>query len=355
MASRPTALAIVLLLAAAGLASSATAAPGRSASAVYTAGTGSVDCETDDGGACFVLAGDERSVDVGVVDDTGTGPTAGLLEVLGADGEVLSRSTFCRRIGVELPRGAHTVAVAVPALDATSCAGEVAHAATGRIVAQFGLGRRTAQAVDVEPRDCVEALPAELAIPADAAADVVSLDVLVLLNGVSVERGAAVAARADEAYRPLGLRLVPKFREVELTETRSDRLIGEAAALFGGVRPKGVDLVYVLTAKKMNVVGQADCLGGVRFANRGFAVGWDVPDRKVSFAAGVEGDLIADYSAKNMAHELGHLMGAQHFHANCVEGSCTIMQSPNASGLSLRFSSVNGASVRGHALRWARP
>ena len=329
---------------------------GRSASAVYVAGTGTVDCATDDGGACFALTGDERAVDVGIVDDSGTGPSAGLLEVLAADGAVLSRTVFCGRTGVALPPEATRLAVAVPAVDPTTCLPDgIARASTGRITVQYSVGRRApAQHVDVEPRDCVEPLPAELAVAA-AEQDTVRLDVLVLLDGVSEERGRAVAAKAQEAYEPLGLTLAPKFRDVVLAETRSDRMIGEAAALVGGVRPKGVDLVYVLTAKKMNVVGQADCLGGVRYANRGFAVGRDVPDRRVGFVAGVEGDLIADYAAKNMAHELGHLLGAHHHHANCVEGSCTIMQSPNASGLSLRFSTVNGASVRGHALRWARP
>jgi hypothetical protein len=64
------------------------------------------------------------------------------------------------------------------------------------------------------------------------------------------------------------------------------------------------------------------------------------------------------------AHELGHLMGAHHHYANCVEGNltgeasdlspCTLMF--NYIDLqSLNFSVLEGVTVRGHAVKYASP
>ena len=66
------------------------------------------------------------------------------------------------------------------------------------------------------------------------------------------------------------------------------------------------------------------------------------------------------------AHEIGHLMGAHHHYANCVEGiapdellgleltPCTLMFNA-VNPASLRFSAVNGPVVRGHAVDFASP
>ena len=70
-------------------------------------------------------------------------------------------------------------------------------------------------------------------------------------------------------------------------------------------------------------------------------------------------------AAEVISHEIGHLMGAHHHYANCVEGNlssdgpgdlspCTLMFN-SVNNASLSFSSVEGAVVRGHAVNYAAP
>jgi hypothetical protein len=64
------------------------------------------------------------------------------------------------------------------------------------------------------------------------------------------------------------------------------------------------------------------------------------------------------------AHELGHLMGAHHHYANCVEGvlqgeandlsPCSLMFN-FVDFQSLNFALVNTTVVRGHAVEFASP
>ena len=144
-------------------------------------------------------------------------------------------------------------------------------------------------------------------------------------------------------------------------------MIDQAKQRFGGARPAGSDLVYVLTAKDIQaggntgVAGLADCIGGVRFPDRAFAVGEvfeeDLPIGPLTF--------YADATAKIAAHELGHLMGGHHHYANCAEGvkseqevlegsPCTLM-SNFVDFQSIHFSTANSAVVRGHAVSFASP
>jgi hypothetical protein len=73
-----------------------------------------------------------------------------------------------------------------------------------------------------------------------------------------------------------------------------------------------------------------------------------------------------DGPAKVFGHEIGHLLGARHEHANCAEGAgvddattrepstCTLMI--NYLDLqSLRFGTPEGMIVRGHAEAYAAP
>ena len=61
--------------------------------------------------------------------------------------------------------------------------------------------------------------------------------------------------------------------------TDAQGLIDQSKALFGGARPAGIDVVYTLTSKDIQaggntaVAGLADCIGGVAFDDRAFAVG----------------------------------------------------------------------------------
>ena len=141
-------------------------------------------------------------------------------------------------------------------------------------------------------------------------------------RGVTQATAQEAMTRAADSYAPLGVALTATYETVSLSGDDAQGLIDQAKTRFGGARPAGSDLVYVMTAKDIQadgntgVAGLADCIGGVRFADRAFAVGEvfeeDVPIGPLS--------LYADATAKIAAHELGHLMGGHHHYANCAEG-----------------------------------
>ena len=199
------------------------------------------------------------------------------------------------------------------------------------------------------------------------------------------ERAAAEAALAADvverlavgmqSYEPLGIDLT--FVDVDLLApertTRTDdaqEIIDLAKAQYGGQRPAGSDVVYVVTDLDIQlpdignaVAGLADCIGGVAHPDRAFAVGETgvlvedegIPVGPITF--------YKDLTAKIGAHEIGHLMGGHHHYQECgtaapaaVErgelGPCTLMT--NAVDFqTLPFSNLNGVVVRGHAEKWA--
>jgi hypothetical protein len=172
---------------------------------------------------------------------------------------------------------------------------------------------------------------------------------------------------ARNSYAPLRINLTPTFETVSFTGNDAQGLINQAKARFGGTRPAGADLVYVLTNKDIQAGGQAavaglaDCIGGVAFPGRAFAVGENFStDEANLLGIPIAGQL----TAKVAAHELGHLMGGHHHYANCVEGlltefpgelsPCTLMF--NAVDLSsINFATLNGLVVKGHAQLYAAP
>ncbi len=195
----------------------------------------------------------------------------------------------------------------------------------------------------------------------------VTLDVRVLLDGVSLSDAKTIVAKAQSSYQPMGLTLVASYASVSFTGLEGSELIGQAKAYYGGTRPAGIDLVYVLTSKDITdggasgtgLAGLADCIGGVKYADRAFAVGeaWDL--EPVSLLGLYT--LNEEKAAKTLAHELGHLLGGHHHQANCAESLVNIGGSPctlmfnfldlQASGFSL----LNGVVVRGHAQSYANP
>lgn len=212
---------------------------------------------------------------------------------------------------------------------------------------------------------CLEAVPAAVTVQAVGNVD---LQMHVLLDGVSLARGQQIIGLVHQSYAPLGITVVPSFQTVTtFNGTDAQGLINQSKALFGGVRPAGVDVVYTLTSRDISaggnnaVAGLADCIGGVAFRDRAFAVGEELdPDHTE-----LGGLLIAaNLSAKIASHEVGHLFGAHHHYANCAEGllselgaelsPCTLMV--NAVDVSsFNFSAVNGLVVRGHAEAYAAP
>lgn len=215
---------------------------------------------------------------------------------------------------------------------------------------------------------CLEPVPASTSV--NGVTDdgrTVQLTTRVLLDGVDQAKAQEAMTRAADAYAPLGVALTASYETVSFSGDDAPNLIAQAKARFGGARPAGSDLVYVMTTKDIQadgnagVAGLADCIGGVRFADRAFAVGEvfeeDVPIGPLTF--------YADATAKIAAHELGHLMGGHHHYANCAEGvkseqevlegsPCTLM-SNFVDFQSINFSTLNGQVVRGHSVSFASP
>lgn len=235
------------------------------------------------------------------------------------------------------------------------------------------------QPVDVA-RECLELVPDSVAVPILDAGERVELSVMLLLDGTDAAVAEQMMVRAAESYRPLNIDLVlKKVKAVTYATSVSDELIDAAKETVGGQPPKGIDLVGVFTTKAMQsatggagtVVGQADCIGGVRWPDTSFFVVSDI--RQIEDPqTGTTGTLNAlglnpnvDATAEVFAHEIGHLMGAHHHYANCVEGNlssagsrdvspCTLMF-PAVNFASLNFAALEAATVRGHAVNYAKP
>lgn len=231
-----------------------------------------------------------------------------------------------------------------------------------------GVAAVTKEPVDVE-RECLEPVPASVSVDFLLP---VELRAMVLLDGVARERARHIMDTAASSYAPLNIQLTYRLREESFDTNNADAIIQGAKDLFGGVRPNGFDVVYVVTTKDIEsggntaVAGLADCIGGVRFPDTAFAVGEDFGAETDAgrplgpFTHTVQG------SAVVAAHEIGHLMGAHHHYGNCVEGiapldllkleltPCTLMFNA-VNFASLPFAALNSTVVRGHALDYAKP
>jgi hypothetical protein len=265
--------------------------------------------------------------------------------------------------------------------------------------------------IDEDPEDCEEFVPESVGFSGVTdEGQTVSLDVRVLLDfaqGAQIEQLRREAeAEPDEAVRAQKLAEVQVMHQQQIDRAKGllDAAIGSYAPFdidfkmsgfeflkplnadgtprnrtddaqniinlakeqFGGQRPPGSDIVYVLTDLDIQlpglgnlVAGLADCIGGVRYPNRAFAVGeisQDIPIGPVTF--------YYEATAKIAAHEVGHLMGAHHHYQNCVEGiptelveagepsPCTLMTN-FVDFQSLNFGQIEGLAVRGHAVDFA--
>jgi hypothetical protein len=107
--------------------------------------------------------------------------------------------------------------------------------------------------------------------------------------------------------------------------------------------------------------GQADCIGGIQYPEKAFATG------NVHYT--VQGTVPVDRVPAGMvaAHEIGHLLGAQHNQANCAEalpqearqpatdgwvGPCTLM-GPAALQDSETFSTLERNTIRMYVKNYA--
>ncbi len=239
--------------------------------------------------------------------------------------------------------------------------------------------RGAASPLNDTEHECLELVPETVgASGVTDAGQKVSLDVVVLRDGITKARAKEVMARVADAYEPLDVDLVVRdVRKIRIpgepprpggsTPAANDMRIFDAMiSAMGGARPEGSDLVHLLTAKDVYYVnggepayglaGEAHCIGGVRY-----------PEHAFSFSEGTgEYDEISeDMAGIIAAHELGHLMGAHHHYGNCNEGApmtqgqrktpCTVMWPFFITMNAGNFGNLEGATVRGHAVDFASP
>lgn len=351
------------------LAQAAAGPPDQGERESYTPGAAGapVDCERNVGGACFDLP--ERSFGFGLVatDPFASPEVPAGFRFYDAAGSLLGTGAFCTRTTGTVPPGAVLLEVHVSAVALGECGPLAAAPAVN--------GAEITLTLDGTPNGPPPPVDAEVACSdgspfpysahgtTDDGRDV-AYDVHVLVDALSVERAAEVFGQAQEPYTAQGITLRPTYESVALDAvplTTRD-MIAAGKAHVGGEVPRGVDVVYVLTGRDLiGPAGTVDCLGGVRSAARAFAAS-EVDTGPPNLSRGVPVPVWpwGDGSAKTLAHELGHLLGASHELANCVEGAfyvsdlprpCTLMHANL--GLAMRFSTVNSLIVRGHAVAFA--
>ena len=153
----------------------------------------------------------------------------------------------------------------------------------------------------------------------------IDLDVLVLLDGVDPSYATSLFEDVALAYEALKIRLVPTF-EVPSPAFVTDemvQLLDEARSRLPlGKVPAEYDVVEVLSARDQRlgpdqgVIGMAECVGGIAYDERAFAVAeTGFPPEGTTIGPLV---LRRDLDAKVTTHEIGHLLGGLHQHANCV-------------------------------------
>lgn len=214
---------------------------------------------------------------------------------------------------------------------------------------------------DAGGEDCLEAVPlkaAESALADDGRE--IRLDVLVLLDGMKLRVAERVFEKVGQAYSPLGIDLVATFQEVSFTGQDLSALLEESRQITRGERPRGVDVVHTLTAKDVGG-GLVLCVGGIRYD--GMAYSASQGNFRESVDLGPFKTYV-DAPAVIAAHEIGHLLGANHYYGNCFEGldpqgaqrsemtPCSVMNDTVIFN-SLKFDAVSAAVVRGYALKFA--
>lgn len=321
-------------------------------------------------GVCFELNGNERVADLRIDDDRSARVPATYKQINGL-GTVTATSTICGELrGLTILPGTTRLAVAPagPVLGPLMCGASIGPATTGSVTATFALGDHTPPAFD-ETRECLEPVPVAVGVAGVTdPGDTIDLAVRVLRDGVSLAAAQEHFERAAVSYEPVGITLRAfGYDEVAFTGVDAQGLLNQSKQLLGGRRPTDADIVYTITSKNITasgagdaVAGLADCIGGVRFPEHAFAVGEviaSIPAGPITF--------YPEATARTIAHEIGHLMGAHHHYANCHEDipgdaeageltPCTLMFA-SLDTLGDDFGLLERAVVRGHAHEYASP
>lgn len=197
-------------------------------------------------------------------------------------------------------------------------------AAIGTPMAGSAESRDRAVVTDVGDA-CDPLVPAALA-PMLPGSPELRLRVQLLVEGVPAGRVRAIERSMRDAYGQAGVKLFVSTRRIA-------GLKGEdALSLLDQIRPahrarRDTDATHLLTFRDLtyegskNLVGLADCIGGIATPDRALSVsevtpGLDDANLVYEYGAGT-----GDAAANVATHELGHVLGARHEHADCASGA----------------------------------
>lgn len=192
----------------------------------------------------------------------------------------------------------------------------------------------------------------------------IPLRVLVLHDDLSEDTARTTMAGVAKIYSQLNIDVSAGYRAVDFPDGTANEYFARAKAAVGGGRPAGYDVVVTMTGGKIvgdagTTAGQADCIGGVQVPTRAFAVTTRLDENDPIGPGTVNLPFQTNANAEVVAHEIGHLMGAQHHHQTCGDAEdpgdpmelCSLMTN-DAGLMSSRFSQVEGRVVRGFAERF---
>ena len=189
---------------------------------------------------------------------------------------------------------------------------------------------------------------------------------LVLLDeGVSVERAQEVVAGAAKPYAEMSFTLTAVYQPLA-GGGWVDRagLFERSRKQAGGAAPPWATAVVAITNQQLDgpagtAWGEAACIGGIRYPDQAFAIVYNQPNEEPGFGPI---DHMEGATAKTLAHEIGHLLGATHEMHNCVEYAtedtsnvtpCTIMRQGGGI-IADHFGSIERAVMWDFAERYLR-
>ena len=216
-------------------------------------------------------------------------------------------------------------------------------------------------------QECQEIPPQEIPAPALNVEKTLPLELRVLVESQHLTRAKELLARTKEIYRAIGIQTKVRFQTVAPPSEWGDgedltggpdqpTILAFMKDVLGGRRPHGVDVVYFITRHWDG--GFADCIGGIRYADRAFAFG------SIDYA--LEGTVPSPTADEGViaAHEIAHLLGAHHHYSNCAEAlpfgapngdlnPCTVM-SPAAATASGTFGILERSFIRSYVAEYAK-